>query len=210
MAGGLSLAEAHRDDLDAMKPLFFLAFHDETFYRELISDTPQARDAFRRATELAMNDPYTKVLKVTENGSDVIVAMGRWIAPRAEDSETQPGTNPGRWGDFPRYCNMQLASALFGSFARKRQEMMGSRKHYYMELLVTAEGNKGRGAGTMILQYGCSLADQEKVECYIDSSPAGKPLYEKFGWVFTREEVMPRFEELQYKQHFGIRQPVEQ
>ena len=73
-----------------------------------------------------------------------------------------------------------------------------------MELLYTAEGYKGKGAGSMILQYGCEMADRDGLEAYIDASPGGKPLYERFGWVFTKQVKLPRFD---YYYDFGVRQP---
>ncbi|KAG9680174.1 hypothetical protein KCU87_g151, partial [Aureobasidium melanogenum] len=79
--------------------------------------------------------------------------------------------------------------------------MMEERRHYYMELLMTAGAYKGRGAGGMILEYGTALADEEQVECYIDASPAGRPLYERHGFVFTKQEKLP----MDYHYNFGIR-----
>lgn len=72
-----------------------------------------------------------------------------------------------------------------------------------MELLCTAEAYKGQGAGSLILQHGCELADKDKLECYIDSSPRGKRVYEKFGFVFTKHVLLP----MHYNYHFGVRRP---
>jgi hypothetical protein len=33
----------------------------------------------------------------------------------------------------------------------------------------------------MMLQWGCDRADEEGVECYVDSSPQALKLYQKFG-----------------------------
>lgn len=72
-----------------------------------------------------------------------------------------------------------------------------------MELLQTSQSFKGKGAGSLILKHGCDLADQNGVECYIDASPAGRPLYERFGFVFTKQEKLP----MDYHYNFGIRPP---
>lgn len=72
-----------------------------------------------------------------------------------------------------------------------------------MELLCTAEPYKGHGAASLILQHGCELADKDTIECYIDSSPRGKRVYEKFGFVFTKQEPLP----MDYHYHFGVRKP---
>lgn len=68
---------------------------------------------------------------------------------------------------------------------------------------MTAEGYKGRGSGGMILKHGTDLADEEQVECYIDASPAGRPLYERHGFVFSKQEKLP----MDYHYNFGIRTP---
>ena len=68
---------------------------------------------------------------------------------------------------------------------------------------MTAEGYKGRGAGGMILEHGTRLADEEQVECYIDASPAGRSLYERHGFVFSKQEKLP----MDYHYNFGIREP---
>lgn len=75
--------------------------------------------------------------------------------------------------------------------------------HQDMELLMTVEEYKGRGSGGMILEYGTGLADKEQVECYIDASPAGRPLYERHGFVFSKQEKLP----MDYHYNFGIRKP---
>lgn len=72
-----------------------------------------------------------------------------------------------------------------------------------MEWLSTSESYKGRGAGSLILRYGCALADKEGLECYIDASPRGKQVYEKVGFEFLREEPMP----MNYHFYFGVRKP---
>ena len=72
-----------------------------------------------------------------------------------------------------------------------------------MDLLGTIEEYKGQGAGSLILKHGCELADKEGVECYIASSPAGKRLYERFGFVFTEWIDLP----YGHRDDFGIRQP---
>lgn len=44
-----------------------------------------------------------------------------------------------------------------------------------------------RGIASMQLQWGCDEADKAGQECYLDASPVGKSLYEKFGYVAQTE-----------------------
>lgn len=74
-----------------------------------------------------------------------------------------------------------------------------------MELLGTDASYKNRGAASMILQYGCDRADEEGVECYVDSSPQALRLYQKFGWVKKAEREMPQVGDFRYTEHFLVR-----
>ena len=35
----------------------------------------------------------------------------------------------------------------------------------------------------MLVKWGCALADKNQIAAYVDATGAGKPLYEKFGFV---------------------------
>lgn len=74
-----------------------------------------------------------------------------------------------------------------------------------MELLFTGEGHEGLGAGSMIMKDGCDMADRDGLQVYNDVSAGGRPLYERFGWVFTKQVKLPRFD---YHYNVGIRQPL--
>ncbi len=86
---------------------------------------------------------------------------------------------------------MELAGALFGAVAESREREMGRRPHWFLEWLATDEEYKGQGAASLLLKYGCDLADEDGVEAYLDSSPAGRGLYEKFGFVKRAEKAIP-------------------
>jgi GNAT superfamily N-acetyltransferase len=51
-----------------------------------------------------------------------------------------------------------------------------------LDVLCTDSEHQRRGAGAMVVQYGCDIADREGFPIYIDASAKGKPLYEKFGF----------------------------
>lgn len=39
----------------------------------------------------------------------------------------------------------------------------------------------------MLVQWGCEQADAKGVECYLEASPMGVPLYERFGFQRIQE-----------------------
>ncbi|KAK1639399.1 hypothetical protein BDP81DRAFT_458877 [Colletotrichum phormii] len=65
----------------------------------------------------------------------------------------------------------------------ERGRVMGEERHYYLDTLVTHPDYQRRGAASMLLAWGCALADEDGVAAYVDASKAGAPLYERFGFV---------------------------
>jgi hypothetical protein len=126
----LSLSLATLADADEIAPVFFSGFHEKEYFRAMMPQTPDSVAAIARAIVFAMKDPYTRVLKVTDQSTGRIVGSGQWILPKKEGDNAQPGTEKGRWADFPAYCDEELAHALFGAFAENRHEMMKDEMHY--------------------------------------------------------------------------------
>jgi len=56
------------------------------------------------------------------------------------------------------------------------------RKHWYLELIATRPEWQGKGAAGKLIRWGLERADEEGTECYLEASPDGKPVYERFGW----------------------------
>ncbi|OHE96130.1 acetyltransferase [Colletotrichum orchidophilum] len=52
-----------------------------------------------------------------------------------------------------------------------------------LDTLVTHPDYQRRGAASMLLRWGCELADENGVGAYVDASKAGALLYERFGFV---------------------------
>jgi predicted N-acetyltransferase YhbS len=50
-------------------------------------------------------------------------------------------------------------------------------------MLCTHPDFQKRGAGSMLVKWGCDLADKDGVSAYVDASKTGAPLYERFGFV---------------------------
>ena len=129
----LRLSDVEEKDLEAISDVFFRGFHDRPYFRAMVADTPEARHALAAATKLILKDSYTRVLKVTDSQTGELISMGRWVLPRKDTDQDQPGTADDRWGSLPACCDGELAQGLFGSFARYRAEMMAMRKHYCEE-----------------------------------------------------------------------------
>lgn len=49
-------------------------------------------------------------------------------------------------------------------------------------MLVTHPDYRRQGAASMLIQWGCDLADQNGVAAYLDADEDAAPLYRKFGF----------------------------
>ncbi|KAF7170549.1 hypothetical protein CNMCM6106_005183 [Aspergillus hiratsukae] len=56
-----------------------------------------------------------------------------------------------------------------------------------VEMLGTQPGYHGRGLASRLLRWGLERADEVGLETYLSSSPAGRPLYEKYGFRVVEE-----------------------
>jgi predicted N-acetyltransferase YhbS len=54
-------------------------------------------------------------------------------------------------------------------------------------MLGTHPDYQRRGAASMLVKWGCDLADQNGVGAYVDASKSGAPLYTRFGFVDESE-----------------------
>jgi GNAT superfamily N-acetyltransferase len=79
---------------------------------------------------------------------------------------------------------------------------LGRRPHWFLELIARRAGYQGKGAGGMLIRWGTDRADEEGLESYLDATPEGKPVYERYGF---RELETLRFFGGKYAQCFMIR-----
>ena len=49
-------------------------------------------------------------------------------------------------------------------------------------ILTTDPPHQRRGAGAMLVQWGCEIADELGLECYLEASDAGYRLYKSKGF----------------------------
>ncbi|KAF5013960.1 hypothetical protein FDECE_89 [Fusarium decemcellulare] len=180
----LILEEATVDDVPALTELWYAAFTDPGV-RHLWPDTPGVRkwwdDANRE--DFINKKEFQHYIKIVDpkskdgRGRPRIAAYAKWDL--ATPKERGPRYPP--WSeDMP----IQACDAFIERLENSRlQVMAGQKKHYYLDTLVTHPDYQRRGAGSMLVKWGCDLADKDGVGVYVDASEAGAPLYQKFGFI---------------------------
>lgn len=115
-------------------------------------------------------------LKAVDKKTGEIAAYCKWVQVE-EGKEIDVGLP-----EWPEGADARLCEETFGAWARKRGEIVGRRGHWYLEMLATHPKFQGKGAGSMLLQWGLQKADEKGVEAYLESSPEGLSLYRRFGF----------------------------
>ncbi|WYZ37577.1 hypothetical protein EsH8_II_001083 [Colletotrichum jinshuiense] len=183
----LRLEMATLDDVPALTELWFAAFKDDAGIRRLWPDTPGVRKWWDDANRSdILNKPFQRYVKVIDPGSADAGGRARIAAYAKWDLSMPEGRGrryPPWHGDMPG----QLCDVFMQREEDERRRVMGDQKHYYLDTLVTHPDYQRRGAGSMLLEWGCSVADENGVGAYVDASKAGAPLYQRFGFVDESE-----------------------
>lgn len=72
-----------------------------------------------------------------------------------------------------------------------------------LDILHTHPSHQGQGAGAQLVKWGTDLADKERLQCYLESSPAAYPLFKKcdFEDVTEMEIELNRYRKQSYGQY---------
>ncbi|KAJ5999374.1 acetyltransferase [Penicillium sp. IBT 35674x] len=172
----LTLEKVSVEDVPAMIEIWFAAF-TRPHVREAMPNTPGVRKWF---ADCVINDiterPYQTFLKIVDlesndnEGKPRMAAWGKW------DSSMPDERGPRFVLPWTKEMNSEFCDLVFDGFEKNRKKVMGDERHIYPDYWR-------RGAGSMIVKWGCDLADKEGVSAYLDSSKDGAPLYQKFGFV---------------------------
>lgn len=137
--------------------------------------TPSIRSFWQNMITSELDEPAAHWLKAVD-ANDEIAGFCKWVAPKPGQT---PDTDLPQW---PEGADARLCDETFGAWAKAHVELLGSRGHWYLEIVATDPRFQGKGAGSLMLEYGTGKADAEGVESYLEASPEAVRLYERFGF----------------------------
>ncbi|KAI9696899.1 MAG: hypothetical protein M1820_007974 [Bogoriella megaspora] len=143
-----------------------------------------------------------EVVGVGRTGEEEVVRRGRmvglaiWVAPEGEGGVGEEpgevlgmaaGVEEGKVGEGepeePVIMDGEVRRESVEKLRRERERVMGSRKDYwYLASLLTHEEYQRKGVAKLLLNWGIEQADRDGADIYLESSPAGLPVYKKFGF----------------------------
>ncbi|KAL1882194.1 hypothetical protein Daus18300_000680 [Diaporthe australafricana] len=135
--------------------------------------TPEAvASLLERRQKTFLHDQHSTFLKVIDPTTRGMMAWATWhYCPAMTEDEVAQGPVAFEW-PLPQW---------YGTLHEYRYEVMKGRPHYLLGMIVTSPDYRRRGAASLLVRWGIHRADERGVEIYLESSMAGKPLYEKFG-----------------------------
>jgi GNAT superfamily N-acetyltransferase len=162
--------------------------------------TKPAWDFWHNSLTDEIKDPAARfiLLEDVSTTPPTVAAFAKWNRLEASDKPQDP--LPDEW---PSNGDQDLARRFFGELHAKHGEIMGGREHWYLELIATRKAYQRRGLGARLVRWGMDRADEEGWDCYLDSTPEGKRLYEKLGFktLYTTD-----FPDVEYRQEFMLRE----
>jgi WD repeat-containing protein 48 len=123
-----------------------------------------------------------------------IIAIAAWSIVNVSKSgskETQEDVTPPLNDEAPPFrppeLRLDAVASIFGPLRAAQASIMGTSDPYFMlNTLATHPDHQGRGAASMLLDWGLGKADREGLVTYLDATGVGKPVYEKRGFKVVR------------------------
>ncbi|KAL3705681.1 hypothetical protein TMatcc_009354 [Talaromyces marneffei ATCC 18224] len=140
-----------------------------------IEDFPAIRDIWFAAFTQPVIGAIPR-LSGDEQSRPRLVAFGKWDLSMPEER----GRRFPQWHPSSPY---ERCEEFIDILEKERMRVMGDEKHYYLDTVGTHPNYQRRGAGSMLVQWGCDLADRDDVSAYVDASKEGAPVYQKHGFV---------------------------
>lgn len=190
------------EDSSSLVDLWFAAFSDPGS-RRLFPNTPGVRKWLEDAIcQDLLQRPFQLYRKIVDpgskdvNGQPRIAAYAKWDLSKPE--ERGPRYPP--WhDDMPK----ELCEPFVSRGENNRKRVMGDLRHICMflslclrvgsyinrdmgkvlDMVATHPDYQRQGAASMLIKWGCDLADDEELGTYVSASKNGASLYAKFGFV---------------------------
>ncbi|KAJ4347058.1 uncharacterized protein N0V89_010993 [Didymosphaeria variabile] len=126
-------------------------------------------------------------LKCVDIRNGEIIAGARWRHIHSED----PNATSRTWDEVNAELTIpemyteshpEVWRAFYELFNESKRKHMGTKSYWVLDTLVTHPDHHRRGAGGMLLRWGCDKADEAGTEAYLEASEMGEPLYKRYGF----------------------------
>ncbi|EEU45810.1 uncharacterized protein NECHADRAFT_78691 [Fusarium vanettenii 77-13-4] len=191
----ITIRPATKEDLPSMLSVYFSAFSTSLFSQRCFPSTSpdvQAWIANSLRSQIEGTRGNRVVIAESEPGS--VLGWARWVRRPAAPSKRAILSE----SDYPSSGDPALAVRLFEANANATYKHAAGEEYWFLSTIATAKEAQRRGVGSALMQFGVDKADEEGWMAYLNSSPEGKGLYEKFGFEVVDESEIPELNIVQY------------
>ncbi|KAJ5777952.1 hypothetical protein N7520_001198 [Penicillium odoratum] len=169
----LTLQPVTQTDIPSLSELWYKSF-SIPINLLMFPDTPNIRNWWNEANSNdLLRNPRRKYLKIVDPAGTA-VAYAKW--------DLDPQHSGARFPAWHAESDSETCNLVFTKLDEEKKLYFGTRKFYYLDMLVVHPEYRGRGAASMLIQWGCELADREGVPVYLDAHVDAASLYRRFGF----------------------------
>lgn len=151
-----------------------------------------------------LHNPHRKYLKIVDPVPGAVVAYAKW--------DLDPQHSGARFPEWHAESDRKTCDLVFTVLDAEKKVFFGDRRFYCMwillcmlilvlvltriadaldlDMLVVHPEYRGRGAASMLIEWGCKLADQDGVPAYLDAHIDAASLYRRFGFKDREDKVV--------------------
>lgn len=150
--------------------------------------TPEIQAFFYDTTLPTLSDKSVAYVVVRDSQSKALVSVARWHLQTKDKSlqdiqDEDVAARQKRDGQDPvSGANLSAINDFRDAQAKGKRDTLQGRAHVKLGSLVTHPDYRGRGAGTLALNWGLQKADELGVPTYLEATDKGRPLYLKHGF----------------------------
>lgn len=186
MSNRFHLRPAELSDKSAMAAVLDNAFQDNPFHlRCFPSSDPVAREQSTSWIENIFYDPASHLMVAeeatsSESGDISIAGWARWVRRLPPDPDAAPPAISEN--AYPSTGDPAFAARFFENNRDNMARIVRDQTVWFMSTIVVAKEYQRKGVASELMRFGVEKADEEGLMAYVNSSPEGKGLYERFGF----------------------------
>ncbi|KAJ5659569.1 hypothetical protein N7507_006020 [Penicillium longicatenatum] len=174
----LALQLATQDDIPSLSELWYKSF-SIPINLLMFPNTPGIRAWWDEANgHDLLHNPHRKYLKIVDPAG-AVVAYAKW--------DLDPQHSGARFPEWHAESDRKTCDLVYTDLDKEKKAFLGSGD---LDMLVVDPEYRGRGAASMLIQWGCDLADQDGVPAYLDAHIDAAPLYRRFGFQDREDKIV--------------------